>query len=315
MDRSWIGFAAAVASFAAVWTSVGLLQSGVFNIKEARNFFIGLERESFPPDDVAMIDDLGREGVWQVVGGVLLLVVALIALRWARSGLVAAGAALVLVSLVGAFAMLTETLPVVFMIDFALPGSQSVAWSPTTSDTEFLASGVGIVVGVALAVAGVLAGTRRPASPWRERVLGAGVGVLVAVGGTLSLAAGVLMNYWPLAHMEEVWPTSGLWSLREEEPFEPGGALLMLLGVALVAGALWSVRWTSIGVWIAAGLWVVLAVATFTPTGVPGAGDNVVSGGIVLVGAWFGVLALIAATLGLVTHATRMHPPGQAPST
>lgn len=300
MKRWWVRLVVTVGAFVATWVGIGLLQAGLFSVQQAR--FIDSFSGGWPDSDRAMIADLERSGTWQVVGGLALLVVVLAALRWTRWGLVAAGAALTVVSLVGLFAMAAEALPVVILVDAVIPGSESVDWSPTVSDTEFLASGVGIAVGATFMAAGVLSRvTRRPGRSGGEQVAGAVIGVLVALGGTVALATGSAMNFWALAHIDEVWPTGGLYGLAEDQPVNPGGVFLVLLGAAMIAGSFASVRRTSIGVWISAGLWVAVALVDFyAPTVIGGVGNGV-TGGVALIDLWLVVPALAAGVLGVVS--------------
>lgn len=301
MKRWWLRFAMAAGAFLATWVGVGLLQAGLFNVRQAR--FMGVLAEGWTGSDHTTIADLERGGAWQAVGGLVLLAVVLTTLRWTRRGLVAAGAALTLVSLVGLFAMAAEALPVVLLVDALMPGHESVDWSPTVSDTEFLASGVGVAVGSTLLLAGDLSRvTRRPDWSGQERAVAAVVGVLLAIGGTAALAAGAAMNYWPLVRLEEVWPTGGLYGLAENGPVNPAGVLLVLLGATLMAGSFASVRRTSIGVWITAGLWTAPAIITVISPAILGGVGTVVTDGMTLIDAWLVVPAFAAAALGFLTQ-------------
>ena len=301
MKRWWVRFAVAAGAFVATWVGVGFLQAGLFSVRQAR--FMGGFSEGWPDSDLTMIADLHRQGAWQAIGGLALLVVVLATLRWTRSGLVAAGAALTIVSLVGLFAMAADALPVVLLVDALVPGHESVDWSPTVSDTEFLASGVGIAVGATFMLAGVQSRvTRRPGWSGQERAASAVVGVLIAVCGTAALAAGSAMNFSALVHLEEVWPTGGLYGLAEDRPVNPLGVFLLLLGATMMAGSFASVRRTSIGAWITAGLWTALAVIAFIAPAIFGGVGNVVTDGLTLLDAWLVVPALTATALGFLTR-------------
>lgn len=302
--KRWVRYAVAAGAFVATWVGVGLLQVGLFSVRQARIF--DSMAWGLPDSELTMTAGLERVGVWQILGGLALLVVVLATLRWTWSGLSAAGVPLIIVSLVGLFAMASESLPVVILVDAVVPGFKSVAWSPTVSDTEFLASGVGVAIGATFLLAGVLSRKTHGSDRWgQKRAASAIVGVLLAIGGTTALATSAYLNFWPLAHLKEVWPTGGLYGLADDEPVDPGGVFLLMLGATMMAGSLASVRRTSIGVWIAAGLWMTLAVVAFIAPAALGGVGNFVTDGLALVGPWLVAPALTAAALGLLTHFAR----------
>lgn len=302
MGSAWMRRAATVGAFVAAWVSVALLQKGFFNLEQAR--FAETVYAGLPSGELAKVDPsiegLWNRGLWQSLAGVVLLLAVLVVPRWTRSGLMAAGIAVGVVSLAGMMAQMAEYLPGVFLVDFVFLGAESVPLVPYVSATDFLARGAGIVVGASLALAGLLSRPRSTSHPTRGRAGGAVLGVLGALAGTAALTVGVSINYRSLLRLEATWPTDGLFGLMPREPVQADGLVLLLLGAALMAGSFTSVRRTSIGVWATGGIWFALAVVTMAFPEVLVA-DDMVTRGTALVGEWFGVLALVTATLGFAT--------------
>jgi hypothetical protein len=164
-----------------------------------------------------------------VVLGVLLLVVAMATIAFSSVGVIVVGVIHLLVSLL---AVLGPAKPFLVLLGPLYDTIPAVADGLLYS----IPTGVGMLAGVIFLVAGLAALSRRPARP----------GVLARIASVVIGLAGGLIGLVLAVSGGGLIYTSQMLEFRELA--DQRGALLLLVGVALLAVAVATLRWSSLGV-------------------------------------------------------------------
>lgn len=214
-----VAFGTALIGHAILWTSgTALVQS---------------MQRTFAPDALAVVG---------VIVGVLVAAASILSIVISPVGAIVLGIVQLVASLLTMLIPITSGLSPVAQLMFALQGvSRELSYGLGYS----VPTGIGLVTGTILLIAGLAAGSRRAAPTGLTRVI---VVVVALVAGLLGLGV-ALAGGWGVYQSQFLY-------LDGVDPFS---VVLALLGAVLVAVAVATARWSSLGVILLGAVVIVLA--------------------------------------------------------